>query len=673
MAGMHNTSVSIFLTTPNYDGKILNKFCHPADIMDHKTDILIIGAGPIGLSQALALKKINPLLKIVVLEKYARYQRNHVLNMQAQHLEALMLATDTEREPRLIDLLTQLKKDPHILTTDLQDIFTQIAEENGVEIKTRQEVKPTTLPQILAESYPNLRLIIGADGTHSVTSHTLFSADNQVKYEFDYVLQMRYEIDGPQKAANVDKQYFYQQVLRKGLVANEYVGQFAQGKTPITLQMMISREDFLRLQSAKSNTPLKPFADTPPEVTLPTKLQSFITYYLQNRIACLPKNYSINQQNIRISVNEAPATHAKQIVTQHGNARVILVGDAALGLSYFKGLNAGIEAMTQFFTLLKPAIQDGFHNIQLVDNLLNRYQQWFLQQFAPRKIKEVANYSFWQIRSLMEITRTTQRTFNASVADYDENFAPSIQDYFDHYSEDLLNRNRALNNAWNPFPHRAYPIAQFAQWSYVPLQYTGKKIFKLFADYVKPYKSQQHIIQDFKQPLVGLGNMIIGLGKILVGIWSLQGWLCLDGLCTVIRGLLELITTPLTWLIKPICRTLATYFHGHYKQIEDNTQLQSIAQQGQAYLNSAENLHDPETIINLLAFCNDLHRKFTKQCARGQSTMIELEECTQYASIRSGHVLDQQKLNGYFSLFSTKKSAVINENAAMIASIANNH
>ncbi len=50
---------------------------------------------------------------------------------------------------------------------------------------------------------------------------------------------------------------------------------------------------------------------------------------------------------MRISSNEAPATYAKEPVYFYQGVPVQLCGDAALGLSYFKGLNAGIESKQQ--------------------------------------------------------------------------------------------------------------------------------------------------------------------------------------------------------------------------------------------------------------------------------------------------------------------------------------
>src|SRR4051794_31483904 len=84
--------------------------------MAFDTDILVVGAGPIGLVNAWGMKRLNPKLKIVVLEKYAEYQRTHTLVMQAEQLEAIMKATNSEQHPELVKLLKQLKKDPHIRT-----------------------------------------------------------------------------------------------------------------------------------------------------------------------------------------------------------------------------------------------------------------------------------------------------------------------------------------------------------------------------------------------------------------------------------------------------------------------------------------------------------------------------------------------------------------------------
>ncbi|HAT1130431.1 TPA: hypothetical protein NR353_001603 [Legionella pneumophila] len=623
------------------------------------TDVLVVGAGPIGLINAWGMKQLNPNLKIVVLEKYAEYQRSHTLVMQAKQLEAIMKATHSEMDPDMVSLLSQLQKDPHIRTNTLQKIFTKLARNSGVDILIEHEVTKETLKQILADEYPHTKLIIGADGTHSVVNQILFPEENQVKHEFDFVLQLRFEIDGEEKALGIKTQEFYQQMARKGLIANEYVGHFDQGKTPVTMQMMISKEDFLALQKLTSKKPLRLFSDETPEDApkLPPRLKSFITKYISYKIHDTEKaGQKIDPKSIRISVNEAPATHAKEVVTLHDGAHVVLEGDAALGLSYFKGLNAGLEASARFLSAMAGPIQDAFKYKEQMDAKLKEYQNWFLKDFSPKKIKEVGQYSFWQIRTFMRAMEAVQSIKTTSVAEYDEDYLPEITNYFNHFTRDPLATNNHPD--WRAFPHREYDPVKFGELSYVPLKHTAKKIAKILIDYLKPYKSSAHILQDYKQPLVGIGNSLVGLEKIFGGMLSLSPKLIADGLFTVFRGLIELVTFPFAWAIKPITRGIATLIHGGYKRIEENRGMQDLAQYGQEYLGEIEESalkSDSKTIYNLLAICNDMHRKFDKSLSIGESTDLEIEEYASYSDIRVDNTLDRTKLLHYFSLFAPKK------------------
>ncbi|MDP3269698.1 MAG: hypothetical protein Q8M40_11740 [Legionella sp.] len=619
-------------------------------IMAGDTDVLIVGAGPIGLINAWGLKRLNPALNIVVLEKYEQYQRSHTLVMQAKQLEAIIKATGSKNDPILSELLAQLKKDPHIRTNKLQETFTQLAKQIGVEIRTKNEVKEEEINQTIKDEYPNLSLIIGADGTHSTVSKALYSENNQVKHEFDFVLQLRYEVNGEEKAPGVSVEQFYQLMGRKGLIANEYVGHFdpATGKTPITMQMMISKEDYLSLQNATSKNPIKLYeGKNRSDIIIPPKLLAFLREYITHKIV---DSTSIGQQldssSVRISVNEAPATHAKNIVNVHHDARVILKGDAALGLSYFKGLNAGLEATAKFLTIMAAPVKDSFKNKPALDNKLDEYQSWFLKDFSPKKIREVGKYSFWQIRSFMNAMNVVKGALNASYPDEHYEGRSVIDDYFDHYTHDHLNEN--VNSRWRPFPHRKYDLVTFAQLGYVPLQHTAKKIAKIFVDYFKPYKSNTQLAQDFRQPLVGMASLFIGLGKTLFGIFKLKPRYLADGLFSMLRGVIELSTTPLTWLLKPMTRGISTLIHGGYKKIEENTGIRDLAKYGQTNCNSSN-------AYELLAVCNDIHRKFEKAIGRGENTVIGIEEHSQYANIRSDSKLDPQKVRDYFSLFTAKK------------------
>ena len=275
-------------------------------------------------------------------------------------------------------------------------------------------------------------------------------------------------------------------MARKGIVANEYLGHFADGKTPVTMQLMISKEDFNALSQYTSKDPLKPYvrsesqAETP---KLPPHLQSFITTYLKKRIDA-NAGQVIDQNSVRISVNEAPATHAKQIVKSIGNARALLMGDASLGLSYFKGLNAGLDAIAKFLTIMDYSIKDSFQNTVVMDKGLNEYQNWFLNEFAPAKVKEVGQYSFWQIRSAMLAMKIAHDMKSSSMLDDEEDFEPALKDYFNHYLDDPLLKN--VDKNWRPYPHRDYEPAELGLLQNVPLNHIAKKMSKIFVDFLNP-------------------------------------------------------------------------------------------------------------------------------------------------------------------------------------------
>lgn len=642
---------------------------------DHKSaNILIVGGGPLGLAHAWGFKKLNPHLTVIVLEKYKEYQRSHTLIMQHQWLAALMNATNTQKDPVLSKLLAQLKNDPHIRTNELESIFKTLATDNGVEIKI-EEVNQENIREKLYQYNPDL--IIGADGTHSTVNNCLFPENNQVKIEFDYVLQLRYEIQGNKKAEKISGIGFYDNMARRGLIANEYIGKYDEEKktTPVTMQMMISREAFLRLKKATSKNPLKPYADMKGDNDskneansvsdcklrdIPDDIRGFVNDYLMHKVKFSGED-TIDSHSVRISVNEAPAVYAKQPVYMHHDVPMTLVGDAGLALSYFKGLNAGIEAAAKFFTLLSHVIKNNqLVNKEIVQKNLDKYAEWFLNDFAPKKLKEVESYSTWQIRSVMRVMETVNASSRFSMGEYFVGDDDILKNYFTLMASNPPSGNFLKKNL---YPHRAYDPIKPGQLAYVPIMHTLTKMGKLFHDYIKPYKSGYQLRQDFKQPLVGAINLLRGIAKMLGGIFTLNIKLFGDGVLTAIRGSLEIATTPLAWIVKPLTRGIATLITNHPK-VENNSGMKRVAKQGlslvQQITSESSDSLKPEEKYRLFAISNDLHRKFHKSLSRRQHSNIGLEEQRVFAKLQSNaatatEAMNSENLIQYFSLFAESK------------------
>ncbi|MGQ3891019.1 FAD-dependent oxidoreductase [Legionella sp. CNM-4043-24] len=541
----------------------------------------------------------------------------------------------------------------------IHDFISQLDEENRVTPASGSQfaqIEAITGVNPVAEQLLRLKpkMIIGADGTHSVISDALFPAGNQIKHPFDYVLQLRFEIEGDTRAAEMETIDFYQQMARRGIIANEYVGRYDESKrtTPVTMQMMISPEAFEALRSATSKNPLLPFAPVSKDgMTLdqvPTEFRDFINRYVSEKIkAGRVAGMRLDRNSIRISVNEAPATNAAHVSGKYRDVPVLLAGDAGLGLSYFKGLNAGLESTARLFTHLAQAVKASLQPEQTIDGL-KEYQTWFAG-FAERKVKEVESYSTWRIRAAMKAVKVVRAFKNSSMVEEDDDIKPVLDDYFNLMDGVSPGETRAFRL----YPHRSYDPVNLGQFQHVPIEHSLKKTGKMFADYVKPYKTFRQFRQDLAQPLVGIVNVSIGIVKIVAGVFGLNGRRLGDGIFTLLRGTLELVTAPLSMLVKPLTRSLVSLVAGR-PLIEHGLGMRQLAELGEQKLNEHE-LDDefsPLEVYEVKAVCNDLHRKFLKADKRGQPTRLKAEEEHLWRQMGSeGPYVSRESVGRYFSLF----------------------
>lgn len=626
------------------------------------TDILIIGAGPIGLAHAWGLKKLNPHLNIKILEKYPTYQRKHVLNMKPASLEALMKVVDAMKDPQLSSLLKKLKKRRYIRTSELESIFKKCVFEQGVEI-VYEEVNEQNIQYYLLKYQP--KLVIGADGTHSVVNKALFPKGNQIKLEFDYVLQLRYDIQGQSKVFPISLIDFYQEMTRQGLIANEYVGAVVDGKMPVTLQLIISKKAFTQLKALTSKKPMMPYAADPAQfkknelslADMPEDIRHFLLRYWEHRLKALSHDaneHNIDVNSIRISVNESPATYAQKAcqLSQNNAPAIVLAGDAVLGLSYFKGANAGFVSTAHFLSLLKPVIG---RSIGTLNPVLKQYEHWMLNIFGPKKIKEVAHYSAYRIRIFQKIVKWAKAVKQLSKVEYGVELPELIADYF-HLLASYSPKKVAF------YPHRKYPLVKIGQIENVPFAHSWLKIKKGFKDYFKPYKSRTQIAQDFKQPLIGMSTFFIGLFKIGRGCFSFNLTEIKEGVGSLLRGFIDVITTPLAWLVKPLMRTGFTLAHHGFSKIEENAGIKKLVKLGIEKLNnlSVNQMNEAFVEYELLSLSTDLHRKFMKAIKSGQYTSDMQKESILFNKIReSKEEVDKTELKGaleqYFLLFQAKK------------------
>lgn len=168
----------------------------------------------------------------------------------------------------------------------------------------------------------------------------------------------------------------------------------------------------------------------------------------------------------------------------------------------------------------------------------------------------------------------------------------------------------------------------------------------------KPYKSKRDALNDALQPLRGLRNIVRGsINFVAVPIlWPVNllryaimarsfnefgirvlhysllcvSWL-IDGTTSIVRGITQLLTTPLTWFIKLPLRAAITFFTGT-PDICQNEEIQRLVQLGVTVVQPQEKEEEDVTTAETMdAIRHRLHEEYCKAKHRGQPSIITPE------------------------------------------------
>lgn len=204
----------------------------------------------------------------------------------------------------------------------------------------------------------------------------------------------------------------------------------------------------------------------------------------------------------------------------------------------------------------------------------------------------------------------------------------------------------------------------------------GEFAFKGYQDTFKPYKAAYARNRDYLQPFVGLINILKGLGRLLLTPFmfafdllanigftignllkpreslvekaltflpflavTLIMTLALnlsrlaEGLAVTLQGATQLVTTPLTWLVKIPLRSLSTAIFGAPK-IEDNRGMREL-------INRLQDNHSNNIMMHTY---ERIHQKFRKQRSLGQaSEIINENSCFQELELSNRRFLNNPR------------------------------
>jgi len=321
-------------------------------------DIVIVGAGPVGLWLAINLKKHNPKLDVQMYERNQEYERSHILRLR--HLATTLYAkhdgSSRENEfyqeimgRRLRDVFLQATGQVFIRTNDLEDALKSYATDLGVGITYQKILTPRELELL----HPECRQFVAADGSRSPMREALIGEDmtgqkSTTEYPLRYVTEVKYQAEGrPGKLDVFGDQYKANKLMPHTVF--EYVGREKEGITPVTLRTFLDRKTYEAIPDATFRNPLSIDSDN-----MPDSLRQTIKTYMDIRsIRAAEKALA---DSVKVTKLILSMYAAKKFGVMHEDRAWFFAGDSAMGVPYFRALNAGFFVSSQLARILSTGL-----------------------------------------------------------------------------------------------------------------------------------------------------------------------------------------------------------------------------------------------------------------------------------------------------------------------------
>lgn len=358
-------------------------------------DIVVVGAGPVGLWLGINIKKRNPDLDIHMYERNQVYERSHILRLL--HFATLLYArhdgSDREAEffkeitgRSLTNVFLNASRHVFIPTNDLEGALKSYARDLGIHINYSK----IDTPRQVENMHPECRMFVAADGARSPMREALIGEDatgiaSTREYKLRYITEVKYKAEGRAGKLDVFGEQFK---INKKLphTVFEYVGREKNGFTPVTLRAFVDRGTYESLPDATFKKPLSLAAAEVSE-----SLRKTIATYMDYRRDMAGEKAladSVKMTKLILSMYAA-----RKFGHMHEDRAWFMAGDAAMGVPYFRSLNQGFfiasqlsyimsrdakpETMVKTYNVVRPVdIAWEFTVARSKDLLLQAYQDF---------------------------------------------------------------------------------------------------------------------------------------------------------------------------------------------------------------------------------------------------------------------------------------------------------
>lgn len=302
-------------------------------------DIVIVGAGPVGLWTAIQLKKRDPELAITMYEKYEEYQRSHVLRLDYWSMILYAKQTHDPHEKEFYKkitgesfskIMTQFTKSIYIRTNELESALKNYAHQLGINIQYNK----VNSPKEIMELHPEAISFIAADGAKSQMRQMLLGEDSIEDIPLQHIVELKYQAHGKAKPLNIFNEHFKTNKTIQNM-AFEYIGKTKDDLTPITIRFFLDKEVYQQIPEATFKTPL-----TLENENIPISLRNDILTYLKIRENESGDKYQ--EESSKLSKLILALYASKNFALELDGKAWFLAGDAAMGVPYFRALNSGL-------------------------------------------------------------------------------------------------------------------------------------------------------------------------------------------------------------------------------------------------------------------------------------------------------------------------------------------
>uniref|UniRef100_A0A0G4HCJ7 FAD-binding domain-containing protein n=1 Tax=Chromera velia CCMP2878 TaxID=1169474 RepID=A0A0G4HCJ7_9ALVE len=341
---------------------------------------VVVGAGPVGMWTALQIKLALPKADVTIYEKRSSYTRNHILNLAVsvfkegfggeKAYDRIWSKGLSDAVPNFEEQMNDHPERVRVMCRKLEESLRRASDIFGIKVE-QLNVSFETLDTFL-DSVKDATLVIGADSRHSTMRDVIMPGEDlrktpqiQITNQFQYNIFMKVMVKATNWLTNKTLRNLTWARTMLNLHDHNAVfivgGENEDGTVPVTIQMPLVRSE---AQPVLTNC--KQRKKSEPKCTIwnsegehDDRLPSSVARDLDRTIDYLTND---EEENKRLKTETEVSlvlvdtyianTVAKFKYHKEGRIPMLLIGDAAFGVPYFKGLVNGLSTGNELSLML---------------------------------------------------------------------------------------------------------------------------------------------------------------------------------------------------------------------------------------------------------------------------------------------------------------------------------